>query len=256
MADSTLRVVYADDEPIARRGLERLLRGEEGVEVVAACTNGIEALAAIETHSPHIVLIDIAMPGMTGVEVVRALGDAHRPAVVFATAFDQYAIDAFELHAVDYLLKPFDEPRFRVAFQRVRQRLIALRNEETSAKLDAVLSALERRPVADRLSIKDGDRVVLIPMSDVLWCEAEDNYVRVHATTGRHLVRMTMRGLIERLDPRRFARIHRSYVVNLSRVREFRPLSNGEYQVVLYDGVKLVLSRTYRDTVLARMSPQ
>jgi two-component system, LytTR family, response regulator len=248
-----IRVVYADDEPIARRGLSRLLATEEDADVVAACENGIDALAAIRQYAPHVALLDIAMPGMSGVDVVRALGDGHRPAIVFVTAFDQFAIDAFNLHAVDYLLKPFDAPRFRVAFDRVRERLRARRAAESDTRLNAVLTALERRTVADRLSVKDGDRVILVPVPEILWCEAEDNYVRIHATTGRHLVRTTMRALEDRLDPRRFARIHRSYIVNLSRVREFRPLSNGEYQVMMTDGTRLVLSRTFRDVVLGRV---
>ena len=253
MAERRLRVVYADDEPIARRGLERLLGGEHDVDVVAACENGIDAFEAIRAHSPDVALLDVAMPGMSGVDVARALGAAHRPAIVFVTAFDQYAIDAFDLHAVDYLLKPFDESRFRVAIDRVRTRLRPGHDADSSRRLDAVIKALERRVTADRLSIKDGDTVVLVPMADVTWCEADDNYVRIHTQTRQHMVRTTLRAFADKLDPRRFARIHRSSVVNLSHVKELRPSSSGDYHVLLTDGTTLVLSRTYRDDVLARL---
>ncbi len=255
MRNRRLHVVVADDEPIARRGLERLVAGESDVGEVHACENGLDALAAIREHAPDVALLDIAMPGMSGVDVVRALGAGARPAIVFVTAFDQYAIDAFDLHAVDYLLKPFDEPRFRTAFQRVRERLHARDTGDAAARLDALLEVLAKRPAAaDRLAVKDGHKVVVVPTADIVWCEAQDNYVRIHATTGRHFVRLTLRALVDKLDPRKFARIHRSFVVNLSRVRELRPMPSGDYQALLSDGTKLTLSRSYRDAVLDRMN--
>jgi two-component system LytT family response regulator len=255
MSDRRIRVLYADDEPIARRGLARLLSVERDVEVVKAAENGVEALSGIQELAPDVALLDVAMPGMSGVDVVRALEPGRRPAIVFVTAFDQYAIDAFDLHAVDYLLKPFDSTRFTVAFQRVRDRLRSSRRDDATARVDAVLKALEQRHnTTGRLVVKDGDKVILIPTAEIVWCEAEDNYVRIHTVRGRHLVRLTMRALVEQLDPQRFARVHRSSVVNLSCVREFRPSAAGDYQVVLTDGTRLTLSRSYRDAVLGRLS--
>jgi two-component system LytT family response regulator len=246
-----LRVLLADDEPIALRGLERLLRESPGVEVVRACRNGDEALEAIVTQRPDVAFLDIAMPGMSGVTLVRALEPRQRPAIVFVTAFDRFAIDAFDLHAVDYLLKPFDEERFATALARVRERLT--RRDDSAARLDALLQSFEQKKSGiDRLAVKDGEKVLLVPLPEVDWFEAQDNYVRIHAGARRHLVRMTMRHLERQLDGR-FARIHRSVIVNLEHVRELKPLPHGEYQVLLANGTKLTLSRSYREAVLARV---
>ncbi len=208
-----LRVVYADDEPIARRGIDRLLRASPGVEIVAPCRNGDQALDAIRVHKPDVAFLDVAMPAMSGLDVVaRASRPAQRPAIVFVTAFDRFATEAFDVHAVDYLLKPFDEARFRVALERVRERLGAHCGERPPAPdLDALLEALDRQSrFPAQLTVKRGDTIVFIPVGDVDWCEADDNYVRIHAGGKHHLVRETMRGLERQLDPARFARIHRS----------------------------------------------
>jgi two-component system LytT family response regulator len=251
MTTGALRVLIADDEAIARRGLERLLRAEPEIDVVAACGSGDEALEAIQAERPDVAFLDIAMPGLTGVEVARALDPAKRPAIVFVTAFDRFAIDAFDLHAVDYLLKPFDAERFRMALYRVRERL-AVRGP-AMARLEAVLATFaERRPETDRIAVKDGDRVIFLGVDEIDWCEAEDNYVRIHAGARRHLVRITMRALEAQLG-NGFARIHRSYIVNVSRLRELRPLPSGEYQAVLANGLKLVVSRGYRDAVMGKV---
>jgi two-component system, LytTR family, response regulator len=247
-----LRVVIADDEPIARRGLERLLRAERDVEVQASCANGREALAAIRTHRPDIAFLDVAMPKMTGIEVVRELPPTARPAVVFVTAFDRFAIDAFDLHAVDYLLKPFDAERFRTALDRTRQRLRG--SERTDRRLDDLLEAwTQRHRAPEQLSVRHGDRIIVIAVSSIDWIDADDNYARLNAVGKQYFVRETMRALEQRLRPAGFARIHRSTIVNLSRVAELRPLVHGEYQVTLRDGTHLTLSRSYRDAILARL---
>src|SRR5262249_50287729 len=160
--------LIADDEPIALRGLERLVAAERGVEVVTTCENGETALAEIRARRPDVALLDVAMPGLSGLDVVRALDRSERPLIVFVTAFDRYAIEAFDVHAVDYLLKPFDEERFRTAFHRVRERAEGARAQEMSAQLDGLLDTLsKRRADADRLSVKDGDRIVLVPIADI-----------------------------------------------------------------------------------------
>ncbi len=256
MANARLRVAYADDEPIALHGLERLLRGEADVDVLPECSNGVDVLQLIRTHRPDVALLDVSMPGMSGIDVVRSLATDERPAIVFVTAFDRFALDAFDVHAVDYLLKPFDEARFRMAFDRVRQRLRSGNDRDAAGRIAGLLEALSTRSASARLAVKDGDAVVLIPTNDIAWCEAEDNYVRIHAAGRRYLIRITMQDLATRLDSVQFARIHRSCIVNLSRVRELRPAPSGDYRVVLSDGTSLTMSRSYRESVLARLQPR
>lgn len=280
---TTLRVVIADDEPIARRGLLRLLGKASNVEVVGEAGDGATALKLIQDSRPNVAFLDVQMPGGTGLEVARALEKSERPAIVFVTAYDRFAIEAFEVHAVDYLLKPFDEDRFSLALERVRDRLQANANRDaTSAvtqsvneRLDALLSALsgagtnsttkesaissEPSPLPeDTFIVRDGERVIFVPLLELDWCEAADNYVRLHTKGKKHLVRETMRNIEERLtsvrsSQARFARIHRSMIVNLSRVREIKPAGGGEYSVTLADGTKLVLSRGYREKVLSML---
>jgi two-component system LytT family response regulator len=252
MSDAPIRVVAADDEPIARRGLERALRAEGGIDLVALCQSGGEVLDAIRTHRPQLALLDIAMPEMSGIEVARALKPAERPAIIFITAFDRFAIDAFDLHAVDYLLKPFDGERLHTAIAHARQRLqnAGASDERLSVLLDA-FAARERASV--RIAVKQGDRTVIVPVSEIDSCEAADNYVRIYTAGRKYLVRDTMKMVEQQLDPSAFVRIHRSAIVNLVRVRELRPLFHGDYQVILADGVRLTLSRTYRENVLRRV---
>lgn len=248
-----LRVVYADDEPIARRGLQRLLAAERDVEVVAEASNGTEALEAIRSQKPHLALLDVAMPGLSGLDVVRALDVSLRPAVIFVTAFDRFAIDAFEVHAVDYLLKPFDASRLATALERARERIYSGQSGRM-VNLDSLLDTFaQRAPHADRFAVKHGDRITFIATADIDWCEAADNYVRIVAGGRKFLHRETMRSLDLRLAPHGFARIHRATIVNLSRVEELQPLFHGEYQVRMAGGAKLTLSRGYRDAVMARL---
>lgn len=274
---NALRVVVADDEPIARRGLLRLLARYPEITVVGEAGDGVTALQIIRDTEPDVAFLDVQMPGGTGIDVARNLSIDERPAIVFVTAFDKFAIDAFDVHAVDYLLKPFDEDRFALALQRVRERIAAAaeRTADSGAairdRLDALLATLTanaapgsptalpaatQAPISDdTFVVRDGERLIFVPLAELDWCEAADNYVRLHAKGKKHLIRETMRNIEERLTNARgssvrFARIHRSMIVNLSRVREIKPAGGGEYAVMLADGTRLVLSRGYRDRVL------
>jgi two-component system LytT family response regulator len=242
-----LRVVIVDDEPLVRSGLRSLLKQESDVTVVGEARNGVEALATIAASAPDLVFLDVQMPGMDGFEVLAGLPAASRPSIIFVTAFDGYAIRAFDVHAVDYLLKPFDAPRFALALDRVRTRR-ARSAPPDDARWEALLAQL-RSPVryADRLLLKDDGSVIVVLVSDIYWIEASGNYVQVHARAARYRVRQTIKTLEAQLDPVRFARSHRSAIVNLDRVRSLDPMAAGEYVITLSTGDKVALSRGYRD---------
>jgi two-component system LytT family response regulator len=246
-----MRVVIADDEPLARERIELLLAGRPDVEVVAAAGDGRAAVEAVRAHRPDLLFLDVQMPELDGFGVLRELGADAPPAVVFCTAYDQFALRAFEVHALDYLLKPFDEERFTAALERARAQ-VARRGagEDLGAKLAALLAAA--RPAAaeakaDRLAVKTDGRVLLVKHADIDWVEAADNYVNLHVGRDSHLMRETMNSLEQRLDPERFVRISRSTIVNLDRVKELQPMFHGDYTVILRDGTKLSLSRNYRE---------
>lgn len=245
---TTMRVLVVDDEPLVRRGIAALLADEPGIEMVGEARNGTEALTLIRGTSPDLVFLDVQMPGLDGLGVLAALEPEERPAVVFVTAFDRYAVRAFDLHAVDYLLKPFDDERFRTALARVRGRLRAGELAQERAALNALLAELrDTSPGPDRLAVREQGHIVLVPVEEIDWIEAADNYVRLHRGKQYHLLRESLGRLEETLDRRRFARIHRSAIVNLARVRALEPVPGGEYDVILTDGRRLTLSRGYRD---------
>jgi two-component system, LytTR family, response regulator len=263
-----LRTVVVDDEPLARERMLRLLAEDEDVEVVAECGDGRAAVEAIRALAPDLVLLDVQMPEMDGFAVVRAVGAGRMPRVVFVTAHDRYALQAFEVHALDYLLKPFLPERLRAAVRRAARvetrreadlRLLSLLEEmererhETGARVVPASAAQESRH-AERLLVKQGERMIFVPVERVDWLEAEGNYVRIHAGKERHLVRATMNGLEAQLDPARFLRIHRSTIVNLDRVCEVRPWFAGDCIVVLHDGRELRLSRRFRDRLDALLA--
>lgn len=252
---SPIRVLLVDDEPLVRRGLRSLLAEEAGVEIVGEARNGAEAVSLIQDEAPDLVFLDVQMPGLDGLGVLAALAPEDRPAVVFVTAFDQYAVRAFDLHAVDYLLKPFDPPRFRTALERARERLRPGARAAGQEALSGLLAELQRQTGTggpDRLAVREGGRIVLVPVEEIDWIEAADNYVRLHRGNRYHLLRESLGRLEETLDPRRFARIHRSAMVNLSRVKALEPAPGGEYDVILTDGRRLTLSRSYRDRFQGR----
>jgi two-component system LytT family response regulator len=247
-----IRVLIVDDEPIARRGIRQQLRGEADLEVIGECGDGAAAIDAITELAPDLVFLDIQMPEVGGFDVVEAIGVARMPAVVFVTAYDEHALRAFDVHAVDYVLKPIDRHRFRTAVERARRRLEAHAPGQLDRQLDrriaAVLEELGRpaHDYAKRLAIKGDGRVMLVDVDEVDRLEAAGNYVEVHSGARHHLVRETMASLEARLDPARFVRVSRSSIVNATRVRELQPMFSGDFVVVLRDGTKVTGSRRYR----------
>jgi two-component system, LytTR family, response regulator len=242
-----IRTLIVDDEPLSRQRLRDLLAGEPDFTLVGESGDGLHAVAALNEQPCDLVFLDVEMPGLDGLEVARRLGSGRGPAVIFVTAHDCYALPAFEVHAVDYLLKPFDRERFRQALVWARA---TIRRDQQGAPAElppATLRELRggRRPV-DRLAVKETGRIYLLKTEDVDWVEAAGNYLRLHAGTATHLLRETMNSLEGRLDPERFWRIHRSTIVNVDRIRELQPVFHGDYAVILHDGTELTLSRTYR----------
>jgi two-component system LytT family response regulator len=238
-----IRALVVDDEALARRGIRVRLERFGDVQIVGECASGGEAVTAIRDLAPDLVFLDVQMPGLGGFDVVETVGVEQMPPVVFVTAYDAHALRAFDVHALDYLLKPIDDERFDTAVERARRRIGE--REAMGRQLAAALGEVRAR----RILIKDRGRVVILNEGDVDWVEAEGDYVRVHAGGRGHLLRETMAGMEERLDPTSFARIHRSTIVNVSRIRELKPLPNREFTVVLKNGTQLRLSRSYRDAL-------
>jgi len=249
-----IRTLVADDEPIARARVVSLLRAETDIELVRECATGAEARAAIEQGDLDLLFLDIQMPEVTGIDLARTIQTHGEPAVVFVTAYDQYALRAFEVHALDYLLKPFSAQRFKSALSHVRQQL-AQRQATALGRhvLDLLPEMHKREPLMDRLVVKSSGRVYFVRTADIDWCEAAGNYVCLHVGAQSHLVRETMSHLETQLDPRQFVRIHRSTIANVDRIQELRSSFNGEHVVVLRDGSRLTLSRGYRDSLQARL---
>ncbi|HYL03967.1 MAG TPA: LytTR family DNA-binding domain-containing protein [Steroidobacteraceae bacterium] len=262
-----VRTLIVDDEVLSRRGVELRLRSLADFEIVAQCATGREALAAIQQFHPEVVFLDIQMPGMSGFEVLAHLPQESLPIIVFVTAYDQYAIRAFEARAIDYLLKPIDEARFATAIERVREHL---RARTAAAQRDRLLEviaeitgcgqlALEellehgtkalagKRP--EVLPIRQGRETLRVPVGSIQWIDAAGDYMCIHAAGETHILRGTMKELEELLDPRLFQRVHRSTIVNLRLVKSLRAHMNGEYFLTLEGGHELKLSRTYRDKV-------
>jgi len=263
--ESALKTIIVDDETLARRGLRHRLKAVEDVQIIAEASNGREALDLIREHDPDLVFLDIQMPGMDGFDVLRALPRRKLPSIVFVTAFDDYAIQAFEAHALDYLLKPIDEQRLADALERVRENLEQKKAVRQRKSLLDLVGQITGQPVASmrelkargvdkltrkeapRLAIKDGGRTTWVKQQDVQWIDAAGDYMCVHAGGETHIMRMTMKQLEKELDPGILQRIHRSTIVNISQVKEMQAHMNGEYFLTLKCGQKVKLSRTYRD---------
>jgi two-component system LytT family response regulator len=242
-----IRVLIVDDEPLARETLQLSLAGDPEVTIVGVCA-GVDAAAAVAAGRPDIMFLDVQMPEVGGFDLVERIGPGAVPVIVFVTAYDQYALRAFEVHALDYLLKPFDDRRFRDTLARAKEHL---RSRGARAVEDRLLDLLEERertsrPFARRFVVRARERTVFVPAASVDWIEAADDYVELHVGGETHLVRERIAELEQRLDPHEFARIHRSTIVNLERVRELRPLFRGDSIVVLADGHQLRLSRSRR----------
>jgi two-component system LytT family response regulator len=244
-----LRTLIVDDEPLARERLCQLLGEEPDIEIMGECSDGAEALEVIRQQRPDLVLLDVQMPELDGFGLLAALDQEQLPAIIFVTAYDQFALRAFEVHALDYLLKPFDQERFRSALNRARAWLERRGGGTIDDRLSALLADLKGAAarVQDRLAVKSGGRVILLKLEEIDWIEAADNYVNLHVGRESHMLRETMNSLEQRLHSGQFLRISRSSIVNLDRVRELQPLFHGEYSVILKDGTRLTLSRGYRD---------
>jgi two-component system LytT family response regulator len=248
------RVVIADDEPLARERLRMLLAGQEGVEIVAECEDGLAAIEAIRRTTPDLVFLDVQMPGATGFEVVAALGAERLPLFVFVTAFDRYALKAFDVHALDYLLKPFDRDRFQQALERARNQMERPAEGDLRRRLLALVRDLEPAPPRlERFVIKTGGRVFFVRADEIDWIEAAGNYVKLHVGSETHLFRETMNSVEAQLSPETFYRIHRCHIVNIEKVKELQPWFNGEYVVFLRTGARLTLSRGYREKLQERI---
>jgi two-component system LytT family response regulator len=241
-----IRALIVDDEPLARQRVRKLLEAEPDFLVVGECGDGEEAIAAIEEHQPQLVFLDVQMPGLDGFGVLEAVGPDQMPAVVFVTAYDRYALKAFEVHALDYLLKPFDRKRFQSVLGHART-LLQRDRGDVGQQLRTLLEDLRSgKKYLERLVIKSSNRIFFLRVEDIDWIESAGNYLRLHAGGEVHLLRETMNNLETRLDPDKFLRIHRSTMVHVERIRELQPWFHGDYVVVLHDGTQLTLTRTYR----------
>ena len=248
-----IRALVVDDEPIARMGVRRELERDAEVEIAGECANGRDAVSFIRERRPDLVFLDLQMPELDGFGVVEQVGVELMPTVVFVTAFDEFALKAFELHALDYVLKPFDGERFQTALRRAK----AQARLASAAGLDERLLALlrdargggGREPHLERVVVKSAGRVFFLGVAEIDWIEAAGNYVRLHAGRESHLVQGTMSRLEGRLDPKLFLRVHRSAIVNITRIKELHPLFHGEYLIKLANGGELTSGRGYRDNL-------
>ena len=243
-----LRVAIVDDEALARAVLREYLSPMPDVEIVAECANGFEAVKAVAEHRPDLVFLDIQMPELDGFEVIKAISDEDLPAIVFVTAFDEYAIRAFEVNAIDYLLKPINAARFEKAVRRAIDRLTQSNVREPDRKLLNFVEQLRaERQYTARFVVRSGSKLSFVRASDVDWIDVADNYVRLHAAGREHLVRETLKSVESQLDPEIFVRVHRSLIINLDRVEAVEPSFHGEYAVTMKDGAKLTTSRSYSE---------
>lgn len=243
-----IRVLIADDEAPARDKLSRWLGEHQDIDVVAAESDGLAAASAIERLRPQVALLDIQMPGLSGLEVAAQLEADAAPLLVFVTAFDEHAVKAFELNAVDYLLKPYDKDRLAKMLSRIRERL-----RGPAARPAAVQTARAQSGAADRLLVNVGEHLQLIEATSIEWLEADDNYVQVHTAARTYLLRRTLQDLLAQLGEERFARIHRSVAVNVAEIQTLTPLFKGDHKVVLRRGQTLRMSRRFKEALFARM---
>ncbi len=246
-----IRVLIVDDEPVARKGIRALLNDIPEVEVVGECSTGMEAVAVIRAQPLDLVFLDVQMPEMNGFEVIEHIGVERMPTVIFVTAYDQYALKAFEVHALDYLLKPFNRERLHQALQRALRHLRRRHLDNLEERLLALLEAYKSEATVvptyvQRLVVKSAGYIFFLNVDEIDWIEAAGNYVRLHVAGKTHLLRDTMSAMEQKLDPATFVRIHRSAIVNLHRLKRLRPLQNSEYALLLHDGTELTSSRRYR----------
>lgn len=243
-----LRVLIADDEPLIRSGIRRELSSIEEIQIVAECGSGFQAIESILKDCPDLVLLDVQMPDCSGLEVVRRIGVSAMPAVIFVTAYDEYAVKAFELNAVDYLLKPFDEDRLKASIARAQERISSRQQGDLKVQLQALLDADEHK-WPERLVVRNGERFDFVPVDSIDWIESANNYVQLHCAARDHLLSETLTSLEKRLDPSKFLRIHRCRIVNLTRIIAVHPMLSGTYEMELRGGKRLGTGRQYKDVV-------
>jgi len=263
----TISVLIVDDEPLAREGVSLRLAQEKDIDIIGECANGSDAIRSILSLQPDLVFLDIKMPKVNGFDVVHAVGPEHMPPVIFLTAYDEYAIEAFNTHAVDYLLKPIDNARFKESLQHARQQILKNSIAERSEQLTDLLTktkglskvSLQKNNGTtqlsnERLVIRSNGHVYLLESNDIYWVEAEGDYISVHTPQKSHLVRETMKNMEARLHDQGFQRVHRSSIVNLAYVRELISLDSGDYKIILRDNTSVKLSRNYRDILYKRLN--
>jgi two-component system, LytTR family, response regulator len=258
---SSLRLLIVDDEPLIRDGIRNGLSTIDGIEIAGECESGAQAVAMIHSASPDLVLLDVQMPDGTGLDVVNQIGPERMPAVIFVTAYDEYAVQAFELNAVDYLLKPFDDGRLRASIERARERITSRRDNALAQQLQALLDSKnktwhekeekdqEDHPWPERLAFRNGDGFSLVPVDAVDWIESANNYVVLHCGPKQHLMGETLTNLENRLNPHKFLRVHRCRIVNVSRIAAVRPFLSGTFQMELYNGTRLSTGKQYGNAV-------
>ena len=273
MSKQTIRTIIVDDEPLARRGLRARLERFDDVELVTECQNGLDAVSAISQHRPDLVFLDIQMPGLNGFQVIHKLQELNQPIplIVFVTAYDSYAIKAFDVHALDYLLKPADDERLNEALTKVRDHLNNQQQDEQSRKLASLVAdltgddcetilkklasgeSIDTNPYPEVLAIKDGSEVTRVAVQDIQWIDAAGDYMCVHALDGMHIMRKTMKELEQELNPQWFVRVHRSAIANIRFVKKLVSHISGEYHLILQNDTELKVSRSHRDKVKAAM---
>jgi two-component system LytT family response regulator len=253
-----IRTVIVDDEPAARRGVRLLLERDGGVDIVGEASGGAEAAELIARERPELAFLDVQMPGCDGFQALARAGIENVPAVIFVTAYDEHALRAFEVNAVDYLLKPYDDARFSAALQRAKDEVRRRQADTVNARLHQLLDYLQHAPqqpaapaenASDRILLKSSGEIFFLKAEEIDWIEAEGDYMKFHVSGRTHLMRETMARLESRLDPKKFIRIHRSTIVNIDRLRKLSPSFAGEYAVILHDGTKLKLSRGYHERI-------
>lgn len=245
-----IRTLIVDDEAAARDRVRALLGREADVEIIGECETGAEALTALRTQKVDLLFLDIQMPEMDGFDVLRRLG-REMPVVIFVTAFDHYAVKAFEVHALDYLLKPFNRERFHQAVRRAKEQIESKRRGELDERLASLISSIAPdKKYLERLVVKSVGRVFFLKTSEIDWIEASGNYLKLHVGRDSHMIRETMNSIEAKLDPSQFMRIHRSTIVNIDRIKELHPMFSGDYSAILRDGTELALSRNYRERFL------
>ena len=248
MTSPRIRVVIADDELLARKFIRRMLKQDPEVEIVAECSNGADAVTTIRKEKPDLVFLDVQMPEIDGFGVLDAVKLDHLPEIIFTTAYESYAIRAFELHALDYLLKPFDQVRFKAALKYAKERFQVQDNDEKRLQIGTLLDSIRaQQQYLDRVIIRADGRITFLQTREIDWLEADDKYVHLHTGKGARMVRQTLSAMEDQLDPKKFVRVHRSAIVNTDRIKELQPLFNGEHSLILEDGTRLTLSRKYKD---------